>query len=519
MVKDSSGQPHKETTSSNKRIAKNTILLYFRMLFLMAITLYTSRVILNALGVEDYGINNVVAGFLSMFGILTSSLSSAISRFITVELGKQNIQRLKNIFQTALCVQIIMGIIIVACTETIGMWFLHSKMVIPEGRIVAAQWCLHCSSISIFINLINVPFNSLIVAHEKMSAFAYISILEAILKILICYALYISPYDRLITYVILGIIVSLSLRLIYGSYCKRNFEECQLQPKFNSGLFKEIWGFAGWNFFGNTSYILNTQGVNMLMNIFFGVSVNAARGIAIQANHAITQFVSNFMMAMNPQIIKSYAIGDKETAFALACRGARFSFYIMIVLALPAIFESETILKIWLKNPPQMSGMFLIWTIIASLTTAIGKPLQTLQNAHGDIRKYQIYITIVASLPFPLTWILFKLEFSVIWSYYVFAAIYWIIIFVRFYLVNSSTGIGRRQYLIGVVGRCHVVGIVSATMPLIIVLLMPPTYLRLVTTIVCSSIFSIVCILYGGMNKSERIFVNKQFMKFINKLH
>lgn len=508
-----------ESHANNKRIAKNTILLYFRMLFLMAITLYTSRVILNALGVDDFGINNVVAGFLSMFGILTSSLSTAISRFITVELGKRNIERLKTVFQTSLCVQIIMGIIIVACTETIGMWFLHTKMVIPEDRIIAAQWCLHCSSASIFINLINVPFNSLIVAHEKMSAFAYISIIEAILKILICFALYISPYDRLITYVILGVIVSMSLRLIYGSYCKRHFEECEIQPKFNAGLFKEMWGFAGWNFFGNTSYILNTQGVNMLMNVFFGVTVNAARGIAIQANHAITQFVSNFMIAMNPQIIKCYASGDKDTAFSLACKGARFSFFIMIILALPVMFESGTILKIWLANPPELSDSFLIWTIIASLTNVIGKPLLTLQNAHGDIRKYQIYITTIASLPFPITWILFKLGFSVIWSYYVFAAIYWILTFVRFYLVHDSTGIGAKQYLGGVVLRCHLVTLVSAIIPLTIVILMPPTYTRLLLTVISSVICSSLCILFGGMDKVERVFLYNQGKKFFNKLH
>lgn len=318
-----------DNISNNKRLARNTIMLYIRMLILMVIGLFTSRVILQALGVEDYGVNSVIAGFLSMFSIITGSMSRAISRFITVELGKGNLQRLKQVFSTSISVQLIMGLFIVLLIETFGSWFVANKMQIPVGRETAAQWCLHCATLTTFISLMNVPFNSAIVAHEKMSAFAYMTILDAVLKLAICYALYISPIDKLITYSILGVCVSAVTTSVYWIYSLRKFEETSFSFKFDKNLFKEIWGFAGWNLFAQTSWILNTQGINMLMNLFFGVIVNAARGIAVQVNGVIQGFVENFMMALNPQITKSYAAGDKDEAFKLACRGSRFSFYII----------------------------------------------------------------------------------------------------------------------------------------------------------------------------------------------
>ena len=297
------------------------------MLFLLLIGLYTSRVVLQVLGVQNYGINSVIAGFISMFGIITSSMSSAISRFITVELGKGNLGRLKKVFSTSISVQLFMGLLIVILIETVGIWFVSNKMQIPPGRDVAAQWCLHCAALSTFISLMNIPFNSAIVAHEKMSAFAYMTILDALLKLGICYAIYISPFDKLITYSILGVAVSMITTSIYWIYCLRKFEETSFSFHFDKVLFKEIWGFAGWNFFGQTAWILNTQGVNMLMNLYFGVVVNAARGVADRVNSIIQQFVTNFMMALNPQITKSYAAGDKEDAFKRRNRQTLWSAY------------------------------------------------------------------------------------------------------------------------------------------------------------------------------------------------
>lgn len=509
-----------ESNSDSKRIAKNTVMLYFRMILLMIIGLFTSRVILQALGVEDYGINSVIAGFLSMFGIITSSMSSAISRFITVELGKGNMVRLKQVFSTSISVQLFMGLLIVVLIETFGMWFVTTKMQIPEGREVAAQWCLHCATLTTFISLMNIPFNSAIVAHEKMSAFAYMTIVDAVLKLAICYALYISPADKLITYAILGVAVSIITTSIYWIYSLSKFEETSFSFRFDKSLFKEIWGFAGWNLFGQTSWILNTQGINMLMNLFFGVVVNAARGVAVQVNGIIQNFVNNFMMALNPQITKSYAAGDKDTAFRLACRGCRFSFYIMWLLSLPIMIESHQILELWLGTPPEQADAFVVWTILSTLATLLGNTMVTLQMAHGNIKHYQIWITIFGCFPFPLTWLAFELGAPSIVSYYIYVAVYWGLIYVRYHLVHGMTGIPAKMYLGGVVAKTHIVALLSAVVPVTIFLFIPESIVRLIIVGATSILSSCILIYAIGIDEAERYFIkDKVLSRITSKLH
>ena len=312
--------------SNNKRIAKNTLLLYLRMLFLMAVSLYTSRVVLSALGVEDFGIYNVVGGVVTMFSMLSGSLSAAISRFITFELGKGNLPKLKRIFSSSVTIQIILSAIIILLIETVGVWFLNAKMVIPEVRVEAANWVLQFSAITFVINLISIPYNAAIIAHERMSAFAYISILEALGKLVIAYLITVSPIDRLVFYAILMCAVALMVRLTYGRYCKKHFEECTYHFVFDFALLKRMSGFAGWNFIGASSAVLRDQGGNLVINLFCGPAVNAARGIAFQVNAAINGFVVNFMTALNPQITKQYAMGNRDYMMNLIFKGARFSF-------------------------------------------------------------------------------------------------------------------------------------------------------------------------------------------------
>lgn len=499
-----------DISENNKRIAKNTMMLYARMLLLMAIGLFTSRVNLQALGVDNYGINSVIAGFLAMFGIITSSMSNAISRFITVELGKGKLERLKQVFSTSISVQLFMGVLIVILIESFGVWFVNTKMQIPAGREVAAQWCLHCATITTFISLMSVPFNSAIVAHEKMSAFAYMTIVDALFKLAICYAIYISPFDKLVTFSVLGVFVSIITTSIYWIYCLRKFEETSFSLRFDNSLFREIWGFAGWNLFAQTAWILNTQGINMLMNLFFGVVVNAARGIAVQVNGIIQNFVNNFMMALNPQITKSYAAGDKESAFQLACRGCRFSFYIMLVLALPVMIESRQILHLWLGTPPAQADTFVVWTILSTLATLLGNTLVTLQMAHGDIKKYQLWITVFGCIPFPLTWLMFKLGAPSIVAYYIYVAVYWGLIFVRYYLVHGMTGIPAKMYLGGVVARTHLVALLSAVPPLVVFFMMPESVLRLLLVGTTSVLSSVLVIYAIGMNKAEQYFMRNK---------
>lgn len=347
-----------ETSANNKRIAKNTLLLYFRTLFIMLVTLYTSRVVLNTLGVTDYGIYNVVGGVVMMFSVISGSLSSSISRFITYELGHGDFEKLKRIFSTSVNIQIGISILILVLAELFGVWFLNAKMNIPAERLSAANWVLQCSLLSFIINLISVPYNACIIAHERMSAFAYISILEAVLKLAVVYMLLVSPYDKLATYAILLVVVALIIRMAYSLYCRRHFEESRYKFVYDKPLVKEMTGFAGWSFFGNGAYMLNVQGVDMLINIFFGVTLNAARGVATQVQNAVMQFVNNFTVAVNPQITKSYAAGEMEYMYKLVCRGARFAYFLLLLFVVPIVCEADYILRLWLKLVPEYAPTF-----------------------------------------------------------------------------------------------------------------------------------------------------------------
>lgn len=507
----------KDSVSNNRRIAKNALLLYMRMFFLMGITLYTSRVVLNTLGVEDYGVYNVVGGFVAMFGILTSSLSGAISRFITVELGKGDLQRLRDVFSTSVQVQLVMSLVIAFLGEVIGIWFMNNYMQIPEGREIAARWVLHCSIFSFIVSLINVPFNSSIIAHERMSAFAYISILEAALKLGIVYLLLLSGFDKLIFYAILMLTIQILLTSIYCFFCRRNFSETRGKSTFDKHLFREMWCFAGWNLLGNGAYVLNTQGVNMVMNVFFGVVVNAARGIANQVNGAVQQFVYNFMVALSPQITKSYAIGDTQTAFTLACRGAKVSYLLMFCLALPIMMEAGQILSLWLGTPPDESVSYVIWTLLASITTVTGQPLMTLQMAHGDIKKYQICMTIFGFAPFPLSWIGYLLGAPAVWAFIIYFVVYYILIYVRIWLVHGSTGLPYSMYLHEVIGRTHLVSAISVILPLVWVFFIPPSISRLLLSCVLCILSAGITSFYVGLTSGERIAILAQVKKITNK--
>ena len=440
--------------SNTRRLAKNTLLLYFRMFLLMFIGLFTSRIILQVLGVEDFGIYNVVSGFVVMFSILSGSLANAISRFFQVSIGSCDLNRLKNLFSISVNAQMGMSILVLILAELIGYWFLNYKMNVDPARINAAFWVLHCSIIASIIGLISVPYNSLIIAHEKMSAFAYISILEALLRLLITYSLYISPFDKLKTYSVLLLIVALLVRIVYGHYCTKHFDECKYQFSIDIPLLKEMLSFVGWNFMGNGMVYINNQGINLLINVYFGVAVNAARGIAVQVNNVIQQFVTNFVMAAQPQITKSYASGEINSSFNLTCMSSKFAFFLTFVLAFPIMAETDIILKIWLKNPPDQSVPFVRWTIAASLTTVISNILYYIQMAHGDIKKYQIITSAVNSLLFPLSWFAFYHGMPAITCFVIAFVISFSLIFVRFYVVNDKTGFPFKEYIIDVVRVC-----------------------------------------------------------------
>ena len=400
------------TSANNKRIAKNALLLYIRMLLTMLVSLYTSRVVLNALGVEDFGIYNVVGGVISMFSILSGTLSAAISRFITFELGRGDQEKLKEIFSSSVTIQIGISVAIVLLAETIGVWFLNSRMNIPPDRMVAANWVLQFSLLTFVIGLVSVPYNACIIAHEKMSAFAYISILEVMGKLGIACFIVIAPIDRLVFYAILMCMVSLVVRFVYGYYCKRHFAECTYRFIWDWQLLRQMFGFAGWNFIGSASVLLKDQGVNIVINLFCGATVNAARGVAMQVNTAVNSFVNNFITALNPQITKSYAEGNKDYMDKLVFKGTRFSYYLLLCLSVPILANTEYILRLWLHTVPDYSVEFVRLVLVLSLSDVLYRPLLTAHLATGNIQMLQVIVGGLNMLILPLCYLALYLGYD-----------------------------------------------------------------------------------------------------------
>lgn len=506
--------PNMSNTANSKRVAKNTILLYGRMLFLMLISLYTSRVILNALGVDDYGIYNVVGGVVTMFSVLSGSLNAAISRFITYELGTGKKEKLKRVFSSSVTIQLGLAVFFVIIAETVGLWFLNCKMVIPEERLVAANWCFQFSIITFAVNLISVPYNAAIIAHEKMSAFAFISIFEGVGKLLIALCIPYNSIDRLIFYALMIAVLSWAIRMIYTWYCKKNFEECTYTFIYDHTLLKKMFGFAGWNFFGAGSWQLMNQGVNLLMNVYFGVAINAARGIAIQVDTAVLQFVNNFTMALNPQITKSYASGDKSYMFSLLFRGAKFSYFLMLFFAIPLICETEFILKLWLGIVPDHAVEFARLALIVSMIHVLSNTMITAVLATGDIKKYQIIVGGLGMLVFPLAWLSFYLGLSPETAYFATIAVFLCQLMCRIKLLKDMIGMSPKQYIREVVLKVIVVTILVSLLPIALVYTLDDNFLRFIIVGFISVISCILCIWLLGLNSAERLF----FIDSINKI-
>lgn len=502
-----------DTSSNNKRIAKNTLLLYFRMLLTMVVSLYTSRVVLGALGVEDYGIYNVVGGVVAMFSILSGSLSAAISRFITFELGTGNLEKLKRVFSSSVTIQMGLSAIILVLAETVGLWFLNNKMVIPESRMYAANWVFQLSLLTFVINLISIPYNAAIIAHERMSAFAYISIFEAVSKLVVAYCIVISPIDRLMLYAIMLTTIAIIIRLIYGSYCKRKFEECTYHFIYDHDLLKQMFEFAGWNFIGASSALLRDQGGNIVINLFCGPAVNAARGIAVQVNTAIHSFVANFMTALNPQITKSYAAGDQKYLMTLLFQGARLSFYILLLLSLPVIINTHYILHLWLGQVPEHTVLFVQLVLIFGMCESISNPLITAMLATGKIRNYQIVVGAFQILNLPISYIC--LELGCIPESVLVVAIFisQICLAARLYMLRGLIGLSSKQYLKKVYFNILIVTFFSLIIPCILRRYMNDTFFAFVLITLTSLVCTLIVIYYIGCNRDERAFVFSKFSK------
>lgn len=507
--------------SDNKRIAKNTAYLYARMLFSLIVSLYTSRVILHALGTVDYGINNVVGGVVTMFAFMSGTMSTATQRFLSFDMGRKDYKQLKKSFTVSNTIIIILAVLILVCVETIGLWLINNKLIIPEERMIAARWVFQFATISLFLQILSVPYNAAIIAHEKMSAFAFIGILDVILKLVIALLIqyFIDSIDKLIFYSAAICSVSILIRMLYVSYCKRHFEECQ---KVKFGYDKEIGSrmlsFFGWNTIGALSYVAKEQGVNIVINMFCGPIVNAARGVNSQVTGAIYGFITNFQVAMNPQITKNYAAGDKDGLFTLVTRGAKFSFFLFFFMALPIFIDIDFILHLWLIEVPEHTANFIRLTLILMSIETVSSPVITSLLATGNVKTYQIIVGTLLLLNLPLSYYALKMGLEPEYTMVIAIVIAAISLGVRLILIRNYAGFPIRDYFSKVLIRSLLVVLLSALIPWALFSLLDIAALPLFAVVCMSSwLCSAVCILYIGSSSSERSLLLGMLKRIISR--
>lgn len=448
-------------SENNKRIAKNTLFLYFRMILIMGITLYTSRVILSELGVIDYGIYNLVAGVVVLFTFLNNTMTSASQRFLSVALGKNDLDYTQKVFTTCFRIHLLLSVIVLLLCETIGLWFLLYKLDIPTERLDSAIITYHIAVITTCFGVIKIPYNAAIIANEKMSFFAYTSIIDATLKLLIVFFLAWLPFDKLITYSYLLLGVNCIMVLWYYRYCKRKFSECRVYGVNDYKLIKEITTFFGWNLFGSVGDVAYKQGTSFILNIFCGVALNATMGITNQVRTAVYSFISNLQLAANPQIIKLYTIGEYEKYELLVCRISKISFYLMLLIAMPIMINVSMILKIWLVNVPQYTDIFVFLIMIFALVDSLHGPLWITMQAAGKIRNYQIVVSTCLLMNLPISYLFLNIGYEPYSIITVQIIVSIILLFVRLLFSHYMAKIRYAYYLKDVILPIIVVSAIS----------------------------------------------------------
>lgn len=505
-------------SSNNKRIAKNTLMLYLRMLLIMLIRLYSSRVVLDVLGVNDYGLYNVIGGMVVMFSFINNAMTDSTQRYLTYELGKNSIDKVVQVFKTSKYIHIGIAFVFFILLEIFGVWFVENQMTIPDGRKNACLIVMHLSVITTMFKIINVPYNSLIIAHEKMNVFAYLSIIEALLLFSILFILDAVCCDKLILYGVLILVVQLIIQIIYRLYCRKTFEECSKKTRVNRKLFKDMLSFAGWNICGNMAQLFSTHGLNMLLNVYFNPAINAARGIAVTVQGAIGQFSGSFQSSINPQITKSYASGNYDYLNKLIFVSSKYTCFLLILISIPVIFETPYLLSIWLKNVPNLSVIFLRLILFTTIIEAIINPINVAVAATGYIKKYQIFNGLITISVLPLSAVAFYCGFDAKYAFIIQLCLCCISFFVRFLVMKQFINIKINEYVKNVIVKCVIVVLLSLIIPLIIISNIEPSFERLILNFTLSLIWTFIVIYVSGMNKQERQYI-KVFVynKFFNK--
>ena len=486
----------------NRRIAKNTIALYVRMAIAMLVSLFTSRVLLQSLGVEDYGTYGVVGGIVTLFAFINGTLVGSIQRFLNFEIGKGSNERVTQVFSNGFHVQVIFAGIVVLLAETIGLYYLNNVMNVPQGRLYAANWVYQFAILTTVLRIIRSPFNASMIAYERMTAFAIIGIVDVCLKLFIVYLLLISPFDRLITYAALGASVSVGMTLFYVYYNNTHFKDCRIYRGIEKPLLKKMLTFSGWNIFGSASLLVTFQGVDLIINYFHGVAVNAALTIANQVYGAAYSLTSNFQTAFNPQITKTYARGNMNELFDFICRTTRYSFYLVAVCTIPLLFESHDLLVFWLGTVPQYTQQFCNFMLLICVVDALSGPLWMTVYSTGEIKVYQIFISCILFLNFPITAGCMALGLSPVWAIIVRFGVSILGYSYRIFYLKTKLEMPMKKYLISAVKPCCIVFFPAI---LVVAAIKQSVHLHAAFLTFIFIVTTGAIILSIGLNKNERV--------------
>ena len=506
-------------TGNYSRVAKNTLLLYLRMFLIMAVSLYTSRAILAALGVVDFGVYNVVAGVITVFGVLSGAMTGATQRYLSFELAKGDPDRLRLTFSTCVNIFLIIAALVVVVGEPVGIWFIREKLIIPPNRLTAAYWVFHFSVLTMVVMVISIPYNAAIVAHEKMSAFAYISIVDVVLRLAIVFLLYAICFDRLIVYAGLLCLTQIAIRLIYNWYCGRHFVETKYRLVWDGRLIREIAIFSAWNLWGNGAYLLYTQGVNILLNTFFGPVVNAARGVAAQVQSAILVFSGNFQVAINPQITKSYACGELGYMHGLIFRSSKFSCLMLACLGFPIFVEITPILNLWLTDVPQHTAVFVRIMICTSIFGSMANPFKIGAQATGNVKVFQAVNGGILLLIVPVAYVALRMGGEPWTVFAVHLVIEIIAGCAALCILSPMIQMPVRDYCRHVLLRCLWTVVAAVPVPVALHFLLPPFTLKWVVVGLLCGLSMLAASWLVGLTPGERQFVATKVRTRLKRAH
>ncbi|HGS4830250.1 TPA: lipopolysaccharide biosynthesis protein [Vibrio cholerae] len=500
---------------SNFRIVKNSAVLYLRLLITIVLGIFTTRIVINALGIDDYGIYGVVAGLITMFGFMNAAMSSSTQRYLSFDLGLKDSIKLQQTFTTSVNIHLLIGVVTFLLAEVIGLRAVNHLLDIPVDRIRAANTVFQFSLVTFFFGIIQVPYQAVTIAYERMNAYAYISIIDVLLKLIAAYLLTTATIDKLILYSQLLALISVVSFITYVSYVRIQCKEIKYLKYFDEKYYKEILSFSGWNLFGNIAAVARSQGINVLINIFFGVALNAAYGVSMMIQGVLTQFAASIQQAINPQIIKSYAQGELERTERLMHLSSKYSFFVMLLLIAPLYLNLDYVLDLWLGVIPDYSANFIRYLFVFILIEVLSNSLMIGLQATGKIKKYHITVGFIVFLNFPLTYLIYTVYKEPEMAFLVLICTSCISLYARLFFVKNQLGYSIINFTKKVL--LHVVVILVLSFPLLYLNQVDgfTNLFKVFTDSIICSFYLMLTIYLFGLNKEERLFIKNTLRKIL----